>query len=240
MTQLHIPGWLPADPRQRRWVAIALLILGTGLVAAAVIVPALLLHRHYDDSIAKFGRQVSTQTAFNATRPRLAEKLALLKTRDIKKLFLKGTSSALALAELQEMVRATIDANGGRVQNSSSVQVGTLKEDGPHRQVAATFTLNATNANLRRVLYAIESREPYLFIDSVVIQPQISSAFRPGPGAAEPEMFVQLDVRAYALQARSEVATPATPQAGAGVISGSGKVKANSADLPSSRKAGAV
>ena len=240
MTQLNIPAWLPADPRKRRWVAIALLVLGTGLVVAAVVVPALLLHRHYDDSIAKFGRQVSTQTAFNATRPRLTEKLALLKARDIKKLFLKGTSSALALAELQETVRATIDANGGRVMNSSSVQGGIPKEDGPHRQVAATFTLNANNANLRRVLYAIETKEPYLFIDVVVIQPQISSAFRPGPGAAEPEMFVQLDVQAYVLLARSELATPTTPQAGAGVTSGSGAVKASSTELPASRKAGAL
>ena len=239
MTQLNIPAWLPADLRRRRWAAIALLVLVIGLVVATVVVPALLLHRHYDDSIAKLGRQVSTQTAFNATRPRLTEKLALLKTRDIKKLFLKGTSSALALAELQETVRATIDANGGRVMNSSSVQGGSPKEDGPHRQVAATFTLQANNANLRRVLYAIETREPYLFIDSVVIQPG-SSGFRPGPGAAEPEMFVQLDVRAYALQARGELATPTTPQAGAGVTSGSGKVNASSADLPTARKAGAI
>ena len=240
MTQLNIPAWLPADPRKRRLAAIALLVLVTGSVVAAVVVPAFVLHRHYDDSIAKFGRQVSTQTAFNAMRPRLTEKLALLKTRDIKKLFLKGTSSALALAELQETVRATIDANGGRVMNSSSVQGGTPKEDGPHRQVAATFTLNANNANLRRVLYAIETKVPYLFIDSVVIQHQISSAFRPGPGAAEPEMFVQLDVRAYAMQARGELATPATPQAGAGAISGSGTVKASGADLPTARKAGAI
>ena len=237
MTQLNIPAWLPADPRKRSWVAIALLVLGTGLVVAAVVVPTLLLQRHYDDSIAKFGRQVSTQTAFNATRPRLTEKLALLKARDIKKLFLKGTSSALALAELQETVRATIDANGGRVMNSSSVLGGIPKEDGPYRQVSATFTLNANNANLRRVLYAIEAKEPYLFIDVVVIQPQISSAFRPGPGAAEPEMFVQLDVHAYVLLARSESATSTTPQAGAGVTSGSGAVKTSSAELLTSRKA---
>lgn len=240
MSPTNIPAWLPAEPRKRRWVALALFLLLMGLVIALVAVPAVLLHRHYDDNIAKLGRQVSTQTAFNALRPRLTEKLELLKTRDVKKLFLKGTSSALALAELQETVRATIDANGGRVMNSSSVQGGTPKEEGPYRQVAATFTLNANNTNLRRVLYALETREPYLFIDSVVIQPQFLSGIRPGPGAPETEMFVQLDVRAFALRAKSELVPIVTPAAGTGATSGSGTAKVRSADAPTQDRMGAT
>lgn len=240
MTPVNIPAWLPADPRKRRWVAVALFLLLTVLVISLVTVPAVLLHRHYDDNIAKLGRQVSTQTGFNALRPRLTEKLELLKTRDVKKLFLKGTSSALALAELQETVRATIDTNGGRVMNSSSVQGGALKEDGPYRQVAATFTLNANNTNLRRVLYALETREPYLFIDSVVIQPQFLSGVRPGPGAPETEMFVQLDVRAFALKPKSELVSPGTPPVGTGATSESGTAKVRSADAPTRDRAGAT
>lgn len=240
MTLVTIPAWLPTDPRKRRWVAVALLLSLTGLVIALVTVPAVLLHRRYDDNIAKLSRQVSTQTAFNALRPRLAEKLELLKRRDVKKIFLKGTSSALALAELQEMVRATIDANGGRVMNSSSVQGSAAKDDGPYRQVAAAFTLNANNANLRRVMYALETSEPYLFIDSVVIQPQISAGFRPTPGAVEPEMFVQIDVRAFAFKAASELLPTATPQAGMGVTSALTALKARGAAAPTRDSVGAT
>ena len=240
MTPVTIPAWLPTDPRKRRWVALALFLSLTGLVIALVTVPAVLLHRYYDDNIGKLSRQVSTQTAFNALRPRLTIKLELLKTRDVKKLFLKGTSSALALAELQETVRATIDTNGGRVMNSSSVQGSALKEDGPYRQVAATFTLNANNTNLRRLLYVLETREPYLFIDSVVIQPQFLSGVRPGPGAPETEMFVQLDVRAFALKPKSELVSPGTPPVGTGATSESGTAKARSADAPTRDRAGAT
>ncbi|MCY7388665.1 MAG: type II secretion system protein M [Burkholderiales bacterium] len=218
MTQLNAPAWLPGDPRKRSWVAVALLLLVTALVIAVFAVPAMLLHRHYDDGIAKMSRQVSTQSAFNGLRPRLTEKLELLKKRDVKKMFLKGSSSALALAELQEIVRATIDTSGGRVMNSSSVQGNSPKEDGPYRQVTATFTLNANNPNLRRLLYALETKEPYLFIDSVVIQSQIQSGFRPAPGAAEPEMYVQLDVRAFALRAPSDVVTPVPPAGTAAAV----------------------
>ena len=224
MSPASFPAWLPVDARKRRWAAVALLVLLAALTIAAVAVPAVLLNRHYDGNIAKLGRQVSSQTAFNALRPRLTEKLELLKSRDARRLYLKGTSSALALAELQEMVRGMIEANGGRVAGSSA-QGNVPKEDGAYRQVAATFTLNTNNANLRRLLHALETKEPYLFIDTVVIQPQIGSGYRPAPGAAEPDMFVQLDVRAFALRAPSEL-VPATSRSGdSGATSGPNPAK---------------
>ena len=238
MTPTNVPTWLPADPRKRRWVAVALLLLLIGLIAAVVAVPALLLHRHYDENIAKLGRQLSTQTAFNALRPRLTEKLELLKSRDVRKFFLKGTSSALALAELQETVRATIETNGGRVV--SSVQGNVPKEDGAYRQVGATFNLSVNNANLRRVLYTLETREPYLFIDTVVVTPNIGSGFRPGPGVAEPEMFIQLDVRGCALRAAAEIVPPVAPQADTGATPEQSPARGRNADAATTSKGGAT
>ena len=238
MTPANIPAWLPADPRKRRWLAFVSLLVVIGLITAAVAVPAVLLHRHYDENIARLSRQVSTQTAFNALRPRLTEKLAILKQRDVRKLYLKGASTALALAELQEMVRTTIETNGARV--ISSVQGATPKEDGAYRPVTASFTLSANNANLRRVLYALEIKEPYLFIDTVGIQPQIGPGYRPAPGTVEPEMFVQLEVRGYAIRAASEMVSPVTPQAGTTATAGSAPVKARSAELVSKDRGGAT
>lgn len=229
MSPTSIPAWLPADARKRRWTAVALLVLLAALIIAAVAVPAGLLHRHYNENIAKLSRQVGTQTAFNALRPRLTEKLATLKLRDVRKLYLKGASSALALAELQETVRATIEANGGRVAGSSA-QGNVPKEDSAYRQVAATFSLNANNANLRRVLHALETKEPYLFIDTVTIQPQIGSGYRLTPGAAEPDMFVQLDVRAFALRAASELVPTAASPSDSNAPSGPNPPKGRNSD----------
>ncbi|MEQ1519191.1 MAG: type II secretion system protein GspM [Usitatibacteraceae bacterium] len=213
MSTASVPTWLPADPQKRRWLALALFVLLSALIIAAIAVPAVMLHRHYDASIAKLSRQVSTQTAFNALRPRLTEKLEALKGRDVKKYFLKGTSSALALAELQETVRTTIEANGGRVVGSS-VPGNAPKDEGPYRQVATAFTMNTNNPNLRRVLYALESREPYLYIDTIMVQPQVGTGYKPVPGAAEPDMYIQLEVHAFALRAPSEAA-PVSPEKGA-------------------------
>lgn len=222
MKTTSVPMWLPSDPRRRRGLAATLLILMAALIVSAVVVPAVLLHRHYDVSIARLSRQVSTQTAFNAMRPRLTEKLEKLKSRDVRKFFLKGTSSALALAELQETVRGTIESNGGRVAGSSP-QGNATKDEGTYRPVAATFTFNANNTNLRRVLYMLETREPYLFVESIVIQPQVGSTWRPPPGSPEPDMFVQLDVRGFALRAASELAPAGDPVVPAQTNSGKGR-----------------
>lgn len=211
MTTAKLPAWLPSEPRKRRWLALALLLTIVTLVIAAVAVPALLLHRHYDENIASLSRRLSSQTAFNEQRPRLMEKLSALKLRDVKKMYLKGTSAALALAELQETVRSTIESNGGRV--ISAVQGNAAKEEGAFRPVAANFSLSVNNANFRRMLYALETKEPNLFIDTVGVQPQVGTSFRPVPGAAEPEMIIQLEIRGYALKAASD-STPAVAQSG--------------------------
>ena len=225
MTPMNLPPWLPADPRKRRWLAVGLLVLVCGSIVAAIAVPAVLLHRHYDENIFKLDRQLRSQTAFNALRPRLTEKLELLKARDVKKLFLKGTSSALAQAELQEIVRATIEANGGRVNQSNSVQGNASKDEGGYRQVAAGFGLIVNNANLRRVLYTLETKEPYLFVDTIAVQPQVGQPFRPAQAAIEQEMFIQLEVRGFALRPASEVTASTAPQADAGVTATPNAVK---------------
>jgi general secretion pathway protein M len=236
MTTMTMPIWLPADQKKRRWLAITLLVLALGSIIAVIVVPAVLLHRHYDESIAKFSRQVSTQTAFNALRPRLSQKLELLKSRDVKKLFLKGASSALASAELQDIVRATIDGNGGRV-GGSSVPPNAPKDEGPYRQVTANFSFSANNVNLRRVIHALESKEPYLYIDTLVISASVPPGWRPPPNSVEPEMNFVLDVHAFALRTPSEMAPPA-PQADSAATAASGAAKARTLDPAPRTKGG--
>jgi hypothetical protein len=51
---------------------------------------------------------------------------------------------------------------------------------------------------VRKILNAIETSVPYLFIDNLKVTSQVPGNFRPQPGN-EPEVFVQLDVTGYAL-----------------------------------------
>jgi len=106
-------AWLPHNPRDRRILAISLLLLIIAIVVAAIAVPVVLLNRHYDQNLAKMTRQWKSQSAFNAMRPQVALALESLRSKDVRKYFLKGTTSALASAELQDQVRQVVEANGG-------------------------------------------------------------------------------------------------------------------------------
>ena len=199
-------SWLPGKARDRRVIAIALVALVGTLILAAIVVPVVLLHRHYDEHIARMSRQLRSQSALNAARPQLVRALEFIKAKDARKLFLRGTTSALASAELQDQAKQVIESTGGKVV---LVQGIAPKDDGPYRTVGATFHLNVSSSNLRRMLHAVETREPYLFIDNLTIRALVPSGFRPQPGAPEPDVFVQMDVMGI-----SQVVDNPTPAGG--------------------------
>ena len=89
---------------------------------------------------------------------------------------------------------ALIESSGGRL---ITVQAPTYKEEGRYRQISVNVQLTANIFALRKILNAIESNVPYLFVDSLMVRTQIPSTFRPQPGQ-EPEMYVSLDVSGYA------------------------------------------
>ncbi len=209
-------SWLPHSPRDRRILALVILLLVVVVAAAAIAIPVFLLNRHYDESLAKMTRQWKSQTAFNELRPQVTRALEQLKAKDPRKLFMKGTTGALATAELQDHVGQVIEANGGRLILRN---VNAHKDDGAYRNVTGNFQLNISNANLRRMLFALETKEPYLFNDTLIIRSQTPFGYRPPAGTAEPDLFVQMDVSSVGL-----VGTE-TPPPAAGATGASGIVR---------------
>jgi general secretion pathway protein M len=199
------------SPRARRVAAIALFILLTLLIIAAVAVPSWFLYQRYQEKEAMMTRQLSSYTALNQLRPKMMQAVEALKAKETKKYFLKGTTPGLAGADLQDVVKALIESNNARV---FSAQLLPHKDDNGYRLVAATISMSSTIQNLRQVLYAIESREPYLTIDNISIRSQVPSGFKPAPGA-EPDMFIQFDVSGLAPIVAATDTPPAKVVAGA-------------------------
>jgi len=116
-----------------------------------------------------------------------------MRARESRKFFLRPGAPALSAAEGQEVMRQLIEGNGAKL---ITMQVPPSKEEGRYRQVTVNVQLTANINALRRILHAIESSTPYLFVDNVMVRSSVPSNFRPAPGA-EPEMFVQFDVYGY-------------------------------------------
>jgi len=148
----------------------------------------------------------------SAPAPALRSALDAMRSRDGRRFYLRNTAPNLAGAELQELVKAAIEGQGGRITTSQSPAP---RDDAGFRQIVANVQFFATTPNLQRILLALETREPYLVVDNITIRPTNAfRGFKPATGQ-EPEVNVQLDVSAWAMPepAARPAAAPARPPA---------------------------
>lgn len=183
-------------PKQSRALAVALLVLAVLLGIALLLAPFLLLHRHYDVAIDALQDRIEVYRRVAAQTPDLKKALDALRARDGRRFFLRNTAPNLAGAELQDLVRAAIENNGGRI---TTIQTAQPREDGHFRQVGINVQLFATTPNLQKILYALETQTPYALIENITVRPlNAFRGFKPAAGS-DPELSVLLDVTGFAL-----------------------------------------
>jgi hypothetical protein len=201
------PSILKNVPHARqRALAVGLLVAAVIALLAVVLGPVILLHRHYDEAISDASDRLHRYERIAAQAPELRTTLAAMQQRDGRRFFLTNTATNLAAAELQELVKAAIEGNGGRITTS---QTTSPREDGRFREIGVNVQFFASTPNLQKILYAIESHEPYLIVENVTVRPlNAFRGFRPTPGQ-EPELNVQLDVGGWAYTDASKPATSA-------------------------------
>jgi len=187
-----VMGW-PADKRRKaaQGLLAAAIVLGIAIVA----LPVWLAHRHYDDALEDIDRRLVRYERLAAARPALEKKLEAVRAAGSRKYFLKAGAASLSAAEIQDKVRQLVEGNGGRI---ISVQPVAPRDEGRFRQVTVTIQANANIMALRRILLQLETSEPYVFVDTLVVRAQVPPGFKPAPGM-EPDMFVQLDITGFAL-----------------------------------------
>jgi hypothetical protein len=183
---------LPA--KQQRALAIALFAIAVVIALSLLLLPVVLLHRHYNNAIASMTDRLDTYRRVAAQAPEYKRALDVMREKDARRFFLKNSAANLAGAELQEIVRAAVEGNGGRITIS---QNQAPKDDGRYRQIGLNVQFFATTPNLQKILYALETQQPYLVVENLTLRPlNAFRGFRPAAGQ-EPEVNVQLDVAAF-------------------------------------------
>jgi hypothetical protein len=185
----------PLDAKQSRALAVALLFIAVFLALAVLLAPFLLMHRHYNQAIDSAQDRLERYRRIAAQGPELQKALDALREKQGRRFFLKNTASNLAGAEMQDLVRAAVENNGGRI---TTIQIVATRDDGRFRQIGVNLQLFATTANLQKILYAIETQQPYMLVENLTVRPlNAFRGFKPAPGA-EPEVSVLLDVSGFA------------------------------------------
>lgn len=197
------------SPERQRFVAVALLVVAVLVVLAAVLGPIVLLHRHYSTAIDDLTDRLERYRRVAAQAPELRKALEVLKEKDGRRFYLKNTAPNLAGAELADLVRSTIESNGGRITTSQNPGP---RDEGSFRQLTVNVQFFATTPALAKILQALDTQMPYLIVDNLSIRPlNAFRGFKPAPGQ-EPENNVQMDVSALAYP---EPVRPAAPAAAA-------------------------
>jgi general secretion pathway protein M len=186
---------LQLQPRQSRALAVVLLVLAVLLGLAIMLLPFALLHRHYDVAIEMLQDRLATYLRVAAQAPEYRKALDALRAVNGRRFFLTNTAPNLASAELQDMVRAAIENNGGRI---TTIQTAQPRDDGRFRQIGINVQLFATTPNLQKILYALETQVPYALVENITIRPlNAFRGFKPVAGN-EPELSLLLDVTGFA------------------------------------------
>jgi hypothetical protein len=162
---------------------------------ALLLGPVLLLHRHYDDAIASRSDLLERYRRVAAQAPEYRRTLEAVREKDGRRFFLKNSAPNLAGAELQELVRAAIENNGGRITTSQNQGP---RDEGRFRLIVVSVQFFATTPALQKILHAIEAQPPYMLVENMTVRPlNAFRGFRPTTGQ-EPEVNVLLDVVGFA------------------------------------------
>lgn len=181
------------NPQQSRRTAILVLVATIVLIVAPIAGMVWYVNHYYDLKLTEKRDRIERFQRIASTRAAVARQLDAMRAKETRKFFLRTGATALSAAEAQEAVRSIVESGGGKLV---TMQAPSSREEGRHRQITVVVQLTANVQSLRRILHALESNMPYLFVDNVTIRSQVTGQHRSAPGQ-EPEMFVSFDVNGY-------------------------------------------
>lgn len=166
---------LPRADRDR-WLALALLL------AALALGYLLLVHpwftrplRDADARIAELQARDARVRALLQQAPAIQQRLAALEERGSSSGFLAEPTTELATAALiQQLERVVLEVSPGNrgCAITNRAPLSGEPPEGRYRRVTVQVRLRCGNAETLAVLHALESAQPYLFVDAVNIAAQ--------------------------------------------------------------------
>jgi general secretion pathway protein M len=187
------------NPTQSRRAAIGLLFAAALGALAVIVVPFYMLNRYYDGALADYSGKLDRFRRIAGSRTAATQQLEAMRAMEPRKGFLRSGAPALSAAEAQETLRTIIEANGGKL---ITMQAPVSKEEGRYRALTINVQLSGTIFAVRKILHAVETNQPALFVDNLQLRSQVPANFRPNPGA-EPDVYMQFDVTGYSIMGAS-------------------------------------
>jgi len=88
---------------------------------------------------------------------------------------ISAPTDTLAASELHKKVLEFLDDAGGSVHSIQAEVTNEVVDDGLRRLTVQT-TFDSSTSALQKVLFGLETAVPFIFVDSMVVQPTTTSA----------------------------------------------------------------
>ena len=148
-----------------RSAAFAILIATGAALWLMLVQPLIASYVEHRESIARSQEMLAKYQGLDSTRAQIDSSLDKLHAaQETEERLLKGGSTQLVGANLQNRLKELIEADGGIL---TSMQVLPVREEQGFQRISMVVTLTATIESLQQILYAIEDQSPYLFIEDL-------------------------------------------------------------------------
>lgn len=180
--------------RQRQALALGVLALLAVSIFTLTIAPLWAINRHYVDAIDGLDSRLQIlQRTAAADSDLRSQHEQLKRTLARNRHYIKSNSEALAAASLQGIIQRNADSNGMEVL---STQILPSSEEAGFTRVALKVRMRGGLDNIVRLFYALETSQPYLFLDNVSVQ-GYTRRVRPGTVSRAQMLNLDFDVTGY-------------------------------------------
>ncbi len=158
---------LQTDKLKNRLAAVFLLLFVIGLVAMFMVRPIWARYASNRDLIADLEHKVARFESIATSQTALEQQLATVRQSiNLDELTLQADSATLAAADLQERVKAAVQAAGGSL---TSTQILEPQKVSSFDRVSVNVRMTGTTPAVQRSLYALESGRLVLVIEDLLV-----------------------------------------------------------------------
>lgn len=182
------------SPLVSRSLAVAILVAALAAVWVLLAAPVTEKFEGYGRSISHSRELLVRHLQIAAQRARLERELEeLRRAQSLTGRFLEGGGIELVAAEAQNKVKNLIDANGATLK---STQILPAQEKDNFRKLTIRVTMSADTEALQKIFHALETANPYLFLDNIDIRSRRRRA-RQGRSVRQGELQIRFDLYGY-------------------------------------------
>jgi len=193
MTIAAAPGW------GQRLGALALLLLVVVSTLYLVVDHVLVArYRFYLERLEQQQGRLEQLERMAASREPIQQLIAKIQQdRNITAQYLPQSAPPLAAADLQQRVKAVVEAAGGTLRSTQALPP---VEEGNAVKVAVNATVSGDTEILQKILYDLESQTPLLFVDNLEVSARAVRQRLPNgrlAGYTRVQLNIQFEISGY-------------------------------------------